>query len=123
MGYDKEKLYKNAIEIAKNEKCLFIDHLVNLLPCSRQTFYDFFKVGSDKLDNIKEIINNNKANMKKAMYNKWFESDSAPLQIALMKLIATEEEAHRLNGTKQQHDHNIKQNNTIVESNRTSTIN
>lgn len=42
------------------------------------------------------------------MYNKWFKSENPTLQIGLMKLISTEEEAHRLNGTSQKIDHTTK---------------
>jgi hypothetical protein len=36
------------------------------------------------------------------MRSKWYKSDAPALQIALMKIISTDEEAHRLNGSKQE---------------------
>jgi hypothetical protein len=44
------------------------------------------------------------------MRNKWYKSESATLQIALMKMIATEDEAHRLNGSRQEIKHNANVN-------------
>ena len=38
------------------------------------------------------------------MRSKWFKSEQATLQVALMKLIGTDEEAHRLNGSRQSVD-------------------
>ena len=107
----KTEIYKQALEVAEQKKCFFIDQLVSFLPIARQTFYDYFPVGSDRMDTIKDALDKNKVEVKSAMYNKWFKSDNATLQIALMKIIASDEEAHRLNGTRMQ-----------VESNNTTTI-
>jgi hypothetical protein len=43
--------------------------------------------------------------MKIEMRAKWYASDNATLQIGLMKLIANDDEAHRLNGTKREVKH------------------
>ena len=107
----KAEIYKQAIEMAEKKKCFFIDQLVSFLPIARTSFYEYFPIDSDRMNTIKGILDKNKVEVKSAMYNKWFKSDNATLQIALMKLIASEEEAHRLNGT-----------NMKVESNNTTTI-
>ena len=100
MAYDKDKIYKDALDKAEEKNCFFIEQLISFLPCSKPTFYDFFKVDSNELNTIKDVLDHNKVKIKSQMYNKWFDSDNATLQIALMKLIATDEEAHRLNGSK-----------------------
>ena len=107
----KAEIYKQAIEMAEKKKCFFIDQLVSFLPIARTSFYEYFPIDSDRMNTIKGILDKNKVEVKSAMYNKWFKSDNATLQIALMKLIASEEEAHRLNGTSMK-----------VESNNTTTI-
>ncbi|NMA73699.1 MAG: hypothetical protein GX963_05945 [Bacteroidales bacterium] len=104
MEAKKAKIYKQAIEVAEKKKCFFIEQLVAFLPIVKSTFYDYFPVGSDELNAIKAILEKNRVEVKTSMYNKWFKSDNPTLQIALMKLIATDEEAHRLNGTRQQLD-------------------
>ena len=107
----KTEIYKQALEVAEQKKCFFIDQLVSFLPIGRTSFYEYFPIDSDRMNTIKGILDKNKVEVKSAMYNKWFKSDNATLQIALMKLIASEEEAHRLNGTSMK-----------VESNNTTTI-
>ena len=99
MEAKRTKIYEQAIKVAETNKCFFIDQVVSFLPIVKSTFYDYFPVGSNESNSIKEILDKNKVEVKSAMYNKWFKSDNATLQIALMKLIASEEEAHRLNGT------------------------
>ena len=100
MAYDKDKLFKDALEKAKEKKCFFIEQLISNMPCDKTTFYRLFDLKSNEYNDIKEILEDNKISIKTQMYNKWFESDNATLQIGLMKLIATDEEAHRLNGSK-----------------------
>jgi len=102
MGYDRNKIYKQALADAEEHELLFIEDVVSYLPCNKDTFYRFFPTGSDEYDEIKEVLDRNKTNKKVSMRKKWFESDNATLQVALMKIIATNEEAHRLNGTKQE---------------------
>ncbi len=102
MGYNKDKIYRQALEVAKDKKCFTVTDVYTFLPCSKSTFYEFFPDASEELDAIKEIIEVNRVEIKSAMRNKWFKSDNATLQVALMKLICTDEEAHRLNGSKQE---------------------
>ena len=108
MKAKKAKIYKQALEVAEQKKCFFIDQLLAFLPIAKSTFYDYFPVDSDESNSIKAILEKNRVDVKTSMYNKWFKSDNPTLQVALMKLIATDEEAHRLNGTRQQIDHTSK---------------
>lgn len=102
MAYDKKKIFNDAIRISKEKKCFFIEQLVSFLPIAKPTFYDYYPVSSNEMNAIKDVLEANKVEVKTAMYNKWFKSDAPALQIGLMKLIATDEEAHRLNGSKQE---------------------
>ena len=102
MAFDKKKIYEQGLSLAKEKKCFSVLDVHTLLPCSESTFYAFFPDGSEELENIKEVINKNRVEIKTAMRSKWFKSDNATLQVALMKLICTDEEAHRLNGSKQE---------------------
>lgn len=104
MAYnDVEKIYAKALSVIKEHSLYFIEDVVAYLPISKPTFYEYFKVDSDEFNEIKEALDNNRVNTKVKMRKKWEESDNATLQIGLMKLISTDEEAHRLNGTKQEH--------------------
>ena len=100
MAYDKDKLLKEALDKAEEKNCFFIEQLVSFMPCDRSTFYRLFDIKSDEYNTINEVLDKNKVLIKSQMYNKWFDSDNATLQIALMKLIATDAEAHRINGSK-----------------------
>ncbi len=93
---EKDKLFEQALKIAKDKRLIFIDEIVAYLPISRETFYTYWPLGSDNLDKIKRVINDNKIDIKQGLREKWYESDNATLQMALYKLTAREEERKRL---------------------------
>lgn len=100
MAYDKQKIFEQAQELIKTKKLFFIEDVVTLLPISKQTFYDYFKVDSDELDIIKELLDKNKIEIKNGLRNKWYNGNNPLTQMALYKLIGTEEEYHRIASTK-----------------------
>lgn len=103
MAYDRKKVFEQAKEVIVKHKLFFVDDVVAFLPCSKQTFYDFFPVDSDKLDELKELLNQNRTELKVSMRSKWYKSNAPALQMALMKLIATPEELKKL--SMQYNDH------------------
>jgi hypothetical protein len=100
VAYDRGKVYEKALADIEEHKLFFIEDVLSYCGCSKPTFYDFFKVGSNELNTIKEALDKNKTEVKVSMRSKWYKSDNPTLQVALMKIIASDEEAHRLNGTK-----------------------
>jgi hypothetical protein len=100
MAYDRIKIYNQALDLIEKKKLFFIEDVVTLLPISKQTFYDYFKVDSDELDNIKELLDKNKIEVKNGLRNKWYNGNNPLTQMALYKLIGTEEEYHRIASTK-----------------------
>ena len=100
MAYDKEKIYNQALQTIEENKLFFVEDVVSYLPCAKATFYDFFPLNSDELNTIKDALEKNKTSIKVSMRAKWYKSDNPSLQIALMKMIATDDEAHRLNGSR-----------------------
>lgn len=112
MAYDTKELEKLSLDAIKENELVFIGDVIAYLPCGKQTFYDH---KLDKSDNIKTQLYKNRADMKIKMRKKWYESDNATLQIGLMKLIADDNEAHRLNGTKREVKHENKDKNFTVE--------
>lgn len=96
MAYDKETLYQQAIKAIQENSLYFIEDIIALLPCSKPTFYDHFPVNSDEFNKLKDMIEANKIAQKVKMRKKWGDSDNATLQMALMKLIATDDERKRL---------------------------
>jgi hypothetical protein len=100
MAYDRIKIYNQALDLIEKKKLFFIEDVVTLLPCSRSTFWDFFPDKSDELDNIKELLDKNKIEVKNGLRNKWYNGNNPLTQMALYKLIGTEEEYHRIASTK-----------------------
>jgi ACT domain-containing protein len=107
MAHDTKKLITQSLAAIEKYKLFFIEDVVAYVSCSRATFYNH---NLDKLDTIKDALSKNKIDIKVSMRNKWYKSESATLQIALMKMIATDDEAHRLNGSRQEIKHNANVN-------------
>lgn len=104
MAYNKAELEKQALEAIKANNLMFVTDVPAYLPCSIATFYN---KKLEELETIKEALEQNRIKTKNGLRAKWYKSDNATVQIALYKLIGTEEEAHRLNGSKQEHSHKV----------------
>jgi len=112
MAYKYEELEKQSLEVIQKFKLMFIEHIVAYLPCSKSTFYDYKLHESDS---IKKAVENMRVSKKTKMLSNWINSETPSLQIAAMKMIAEEHEAHRLNGTKQEIKHNGGIKSTLIE--------
>jgi len=97
MAYKTEELEAMALKVIKEKGLVFIDEVATFLPVSRASFYNH---GLDKLDTIKDALNNAKINMKGGLRAKWYNGNNPLTQMALYKLIGTEEEYHRIANTK-----------------------
>lgn len=93
MAYDKKRIFEQAKDVIAKHKLFFIDDIVAFLPISRSTFYEW---QFDKSDELKELLNANRTELKVSMRSKWYKSNAPALQMALMKLIATPEELKKL---------------------------
>ena len=100
MAYDRVKIYNQALDLIEKKKLFFIEDVVSLLPCNKTTFYDFFQVDSNELNTIKDALDKNKVEVKNGLRNKWYNGNNPLTQMALYKLIGTEEEYHRIASTK-----------------------
>lgn len=96
MAYDRKKIFQQAKEAIKKNKLFFVEDVVAYLPISKPTFYDYFKVDSNEFNELKELLEQNKTEIKVSMRSKWYKSNNATLQMALMKLISTPEELKKL---------------------------
>lgn len=96
MAYNKEKIYEQAKEVIVKNKLFFVEDIVAFLPCNKTTFYDFFPVESNELNELKELLETNRTELKVSMRSKWYKSNAPALQMALMKLIASPEELRKL---------------------------
>lgn len=96
--YDANLLAEMSLAAIKEHNLIFMDDVPAYLPCSRSTFYLHQLNESDVL---KTALYTNRINQKVGLRKKWHQSDAPVTQIALYKLLGTEEELERLNGTKQ----------------------
>lgn len=96
MAYDRKKIFNQAKEMIVKHKLFFIEDIVAFLPCDKTTFYRFFEVESNEYNELKELLNQNKTELKVSMRSKWYKSNAPALQMALMKLICTDEERKKL---------------------------
>jgi len=102
MAYDRKKIFKQALKEIEENKLFFIEDLAAYIPIAKKTIYEWWPIDSNESNAIKEALDKNKTEIKVSMRNKWYKSDNPTLQMGLMKLIGTDEEAHRLNGSKQE---------------------
>lgn len=93
---EKDKLFKQALQIAKNKRLIFVEEVIAYLPISKPTFYEYYPKDSNGFNELKRIIDDNKISIKQGLREKWYESDNATLQMALYKLTAREEERKKL---------------------------
>jgi hypothetical protein len=100
MAYNRSKLYEEAKDLIEKKKLFFIEDVVTLLPIAKKTFYEWFPIDSDECNTIKELLDKNKIEIKNGLRNKWYNGNNPLTQMALYKLIGTEEEYHRIASTK-----------------------
>ena len=108
MAYDRVKIFEQAKEVIVKKNLLFIEDVVAFLPIAKKTFYEYFPLDSNESNELKELLETNKINIKVSMRSKWYESDNATLQMGLMKLISTNEELRKLSMNTQAHEGNVK---------------
>lgn len=93
MAYNTEELKQIALEAIDKHNLFFIEDVVAYMPCNKNTYYNH---GLHEENELKERLEKNRITTKNAMRRKWFNSDNATLQVALMKMIASVEERQKL---------------------------
>jgi hypothetical protein len=96
MAYNKQKIFDQAKEMIAKHKLFFIEDIVAFLPINKSTYYEFFPLESNESNTLKEMLETNRIEIKSSMRSKWYKSDNATLQMALMKLICTDDERKKL---------------------------
>lgn len=93
MAYDKQKIFEQAKEMIVKHKLFFFDDIIAFLPIASSTFYAW---EMEKSEELKELLNLNRTELKVSMRSKWYKSNAPALQMALMKLICNDEERRML---------------------------
>jgi len=102
MAYKTNDIEKKSIAAIKKNELVFIDEVPYAIGISKGTFYNH---NLHELDSIKEALNENRITIKKGLRDKWYKSDNATVQIALYKLIGTDEESDKINSQKNSIEH------------------
>lgn len=93
MAYKTKDLEKTALKAITEKKLIFIEDVVCYLPCTKPTFYEH-KLNESNV--LKDALQKNKTDIKVSLRSKWYNSDNATLQIALMRLVCSNEERRKL---------------------------
>lgn len=97
VAFDRDKLYQQAETAIKENNLFFIEDVVAFIPCSKPTFYEHFPIDSNELNNLKDLLEQNKIRTKSAIRAKLYKSPKASELLALYRLICTPEERRMLN--------------------------
>lgn len=95
MGKKKEIYEKEIADCIKKNRIMFISHIFGYYTDIKIS--QFYNLGLEKSEMIKDAIAENRSKACGYMVNKWIASDNATLQIAGYRLVATEEELMALN--------------------------
>lgn len=93
---NKDKIFKQATDAIKKHNLFFIEDIIAFIPCTKETFYKFYPLGSDEMDYIKSLLEENKVKTKSAIRAKLFRSSKSAELLALYKLIGTDNERKAL---------------------------
>jgi hypothetical protein len=94
----KEKYEKEIVEVIKKNNLFVIQDIFAFYTGIKSS--QFYNLELEKSECIIKAILDNKSMTCQSLKNKWYRSENATLQIALFKTICSDEEAHRLNGTR-----------------------
>lgn len=119
---DIDDIYEKAAKAIKENNLYFIEDIVAYIPIAKSTFYDYYPIGSDKSNELKELLNQNRIEGKVKMRKNWMDSENATLQMGLYKLIASTDERKRLSQTYQDHTTNGKELSTLTAEEREARI-
>tara|TARA_R110000744_G_scaffold230355_1_gene348515 strand:+ start:6021 stop:6395 length:375 start_codon:yes stop_codon:yes gene_type:complete len=95
-GYDKVKKFKQALKVVKEKALYLVEEVPVMIGISKSTFYTFYPDGSEELDAIKELLEDNKITIKSEIREKLRNGDKAAELIALYKLLSSNDERKAL---------------------------
>lgn len=102
MAYDKDKILKQLLSnIEEDENITSFEDAAESIAPDVSTLYTW---EFEKLDSIKGLIQANKIKVKQSLRNQWKREKASPtLQLALYKLLSTDEERRALSMEYREH--------------------
>ena len=79
MALNKQEMIDKALAIIPQEECVTLEEVWLFLGITRTTAFNY---ELNKVDEIKEAVQNEKIKVKKKLRRRWRDSDNATLQIA-----------------------------------------
>ena len=96
MAYDTKILKQKSIDAIGKNNLIFVEDVCAYIGISKSTFYDHFPIDSDDSNELSDLLEKNKINLKVSIRKKWFDSDRDTGLMALYKLCSTPEEHKKL---------------------------
>lgn len=98
MAYTDEYLIKESLRVIEEKNLFFIGDIFGFVEFHEATFY---RHKCEDCKDIKAALKKNRIFVKHELRKKWRDGDNATTQIALMKLICTEQERKNISQTHQ----------------------
>ena len=84
------------MEAITKHKLIFVEDICAFIGIAKSTYYVHIPVGSDYSNELNDLLEKNRIDIKVSLRKKWFDSDNPTLQMALYKLTSTKEEHKKL---------------------------
>ena len=94
--YDKKKLHTAICDAIKENEICFLSDIPNYIGCSTRTIYNLFPVGGEDMEQIDELIDNQKAKKRVMLRKMLLKNGDSKALLALYRLVATPEERRAL---------------------------
>jgi hypothetical protein len=94
--FNTDELFQNAMIAIIEHGLIFKADISAYLGISTSTFYEHFPQFSQHLKQMDQALLKNKIDLKIGLRKKWRETDNPTLQLALYKLVCTNEERQAL---------------------------
>jgi hypothetical protein len=92
-----QKIFEKAKQVIEKHDLVFIEEIVSYLPISKPTFYEYFPIDSNEINELKTLLEEKAVEIKSGLRKKWRESENPTLQIALYRLTSRDDEHKKLN--------------------------
>jgi hypothetical protein len=97
MGYETSDLLTKALKVITDKRLIFIEEISACMGISKRTFYAHMLHENDA---IKDLIENNKIDIKTKLRNKWADANNPTSEAMLYKLAGTQHERDILTNSK-----------------------